>query len=49
MILKCTCIHKDQDELHGKGNRVYNVLKTPAARCTVCGKERNVDKPKATK
>lgn len=24
MIIKCTCVHKAQDEFHGKGNRVAN-------------------------
>ena len=45
MIKKCTCEHKDQDQMHGKGNRVHNpVNKDPKAikwRCTVCKNERD--------
>lgn len=43
MIKKCAnCgnIKHTQDELHGKGNRVHNVISTPTMiekRCTVCG------------
>ena len=38
MILKCDCKHKDQDKLHGTGNRVHNLCKeNKYARCTVCG------------
>ena len=41
MILPCDCIHKDQDELNGKGKRVHNSCKKGVfARCTVCGKEK---------
>lgn len=42
MILPCNCIHSKQDELHGKGNRVFNKLKKDPGggsqkyRCTVC-------------
>lgn len=41
MIKKCTCKHEDQDQMHGKGNRVHNPTKedrsTPSKwRCTVC-------------
>ena len=40
MIKKCTCDHKSQDELHGKGNRVMNATAKapPTYRCTVCGR-----------
>lgn len=37
MIIKCTCNHKAQDELNGKGMRVANTG-TKEVRCTVCGK-----------
>lgn len=46
MIKKCVvCGNKrhSQDELHGVGNRVFNVfkhkLKGLVGRCTVCGRE----------
>lgn len=44
-IIKCTCEHKGQDELHGAGMRVHTKIKQREAnnkmwRCTVCGKER---------
>lgn len=39
MILPCTCIHAEQDKLHGKGRRVHNETKT-SARCTVCKNEK---------
>jgi len=47
MILPCICQHKQQDELHGKGNRVHNKCKrrvpgwTPW-RCTVCGRVQEI-------
>lgn len=41
MIRTCSCKHKAQDELHGLGQRVYNVVPrkdgASEARCTVCG------------
>ena len=51
-ILKCTCEHKVQDELHGKNKRVMNPTlrdnpQTKADityRCTVCLKERKKKK-----
>jgi len=36
MIDKCTCKHKDQDEIHGAGMRAFTVG-NKEARCTVCG------------
>lgn len=41
MIMKCDCINKMQDELHGPGMRVHNKMVTPKTgkqeyRCTVC-------------
>lgn len=49
MILPCTCIHPAQDAFHGKGNRVHNLLKKPAARCTVCKQEKAIkNEQKAT-
>lgn len=44
MIIKCNCVHKAQDKLHGQGNRVGNELKSKGPgfpteyRCTVCEK-----------
>lgn len=35
-IKKCTCVHKEQDELHGKGNRVHNPNGKGDYKCTVC-------------
>ena len=35
-ILKCNCEHKSQDELYGKGMRVFN-KSTKGLRCTICG------------
>lgn len=44
MIAPCTCQHKYQDEVYGKGLRVHNPCKYNKAadlksglRCTVCG------------
>lgn len=46
MKINCTCKHKGQDKLHGKGVRIANPAKPtatrPTARCTVCGKEKEV-------
>lgn len=49
-ILKCTCRHAGQDELHGAGMRVHNRAGVSGRkkaseddvvyRCTVCSKER---------
>lgn len=39
MIIKCTCEHKGQDELHGKKNRVHNPCSKGYQRCTVCLKQ----------
>jgi len=42
MVVKCTCVHKEQDRLHGDGMRVANPLKPMKSmpiteyRCTVC-------------
>lgn len=42
MIKKCTCQNQGQDDLHGRGQRVFNEVKYPNGsaeiRCTVCGK-----------
>jgi hypothetical protein len=40
-VMKCTCQHEDQDEIHGKGRRVFNSLpkekdRPQEYRCTVC-------------
>lgn len=43
IIKECSCEHEEQDKLHGKGKRVFNVLQKDKnsnnARCTVCGKQ----------
>ncbi len=40
-LMKCSCTHKAQDELHGKNMRVFNRTQkgtagVPEYRCTVC-------------
>ena len=41
-IVKCTCVHAEQDRLHGAGMRVANACAAKAGslehRCTVCSK-----------
>jgi hypothetical protein len=45
-ISNCSCKHEDQDNLHGKQERVMNHTSTKVPegsveiRCTVCGKEK---------
>lgn len=42
VMKQCNCESKFQDELYGKGMRVYNVREGKGngkARCTVCGRE----------
>lgn len=42
-ILPCNCESKFQDELYGKGKRLYNVSqgkKKNEAKCTVCGNKK---------
>lgn len=48
--VKCTCVHEQQDALHGKGIRLMNALKTKdpkdprrEVRCTVCSKIHTID------
>lgn len=36
-IMSCNCKHEDQDSLHGKGKRVFNVKTTGGYNCTACG------------
>jgi hypothetical protein len=49
-ILPCNCVHKGQDDLHGKGNRVFNEELRGAnsnersMKCTVCGNTKHVKK-----
>lgn len=41
-VMKCNCQHESQDELYGKGMRLFNectVNGKDGYRCTVCGKE----------
>ena len=50
MISNCTCKHEVQDKFYGKGRRVFNSAPGKSRafpnryRCTVCGKEKNVEK-----
>lgn len=42
VMKQCNCESKFQDELYGKGMRVYNIREGKGngkARCTVCGRE----------
>lgn len=41
MIIRCVCIHNDQDRLHGLGLRVANYMKKDPdkVRCTSCKAE----------
>lgn len=46
-IIPCSCTHKDQDAMYGKGNRVHNRAggkggESRKYTCTVCVKERTV-------
>lgn len=39
--IKCTCVHPYQDQLYGKGNRIFTTSTKGIPivdRCTVCGK-----------
>ena len=37
-IMACGCTHQNQDELYGKGMRLWNRLgDSDSYRCTVCG------------
>lgn len=37
-IMACSCQHPSQDELYGKGMRLWNRLgESDSYRCTVCG------------
>ena len=42
-ILTCTCSHAGQDEMYGKGRRLFNPTgknqTSDNYRCTICGKE----------
>lgn len=40
VIVPCKCVHADQDQLHGSGQRVHNRGKK-MQRCTVCGLEKH--------
>ena len=48
MIIRCVCVHTDQDRLHGLGHRVANQLKKDPdkVRCTVCKTEIYIRTPK---
>lgn len=37
-IMQCSCTHQSQDEMYGKGMRLWNQLgDSDSYRCTVCG------------
>lgn len=39
-IRRCSCNHRQQDEMHGQGNRVMNTTaKDGMLRCTVCSRD----------
>lgn len=43
MLQRCMCYHEEQDNLYGKGVRVFNICSRTGknkgyARCTVCEK-----------
>lgn len=46
MISTCTCTHKGQDKIHGKGRRVHNKTNNEGYRCTVCKNEKGKIFPK---
>jgi hypothetical protein len=50
MLMKCSCRHTGQDNLHGEGIRVFNkVSKENSFRCSVCKTEKGAgttDDPK---
>jgi hypothetical protein len=49
MIIRCTCVHSEQDRLHGFGHRVANLIKAvDKVRCTVCKTEVNINSPMQT-
>lgn len=43
LIRKCTCDHKDQDEMYGNRMRVHTPTEK-GYRCTVCLNHKNVDR-----
>ncbi len=50
MVSSCSCQHPYQDSLYGRGNRVFNMMKSPASyRCTVCSKTKTVAVTKENK
>lgn len=38
LVKACVCTSKYQDERYGKGNRLHNLSKDGASRCTQCGR-----------
>lgn len=39
-VKKCTCESDFQDQVYGKGNRLFNLKEgSTKGHCTVCGKE----------
>lgn len=48
-IKKCSCPHTSQDELNGKGMRVFNLNAKGNWRCSVCTKEVSGEREAATK
>lgn len=45
-IKPCTCQHKQQDAMYGKGNRVKNQTQSGNYRCSVCGNIEGISKKK---
>lgn len=43
LVRKCSCEHDAQDQMHGKGQRVWNETHN-GYRCTACGKSESVAK-----
>ena len=46
-VRKCDCHNQYQDEVYGKGNRLFNIGIGGRFRCTVCG--RTITKEMKTK
>ena len=46
-VFKCVCQHEGQDEIYGKGMRLFNARgkeeKLDGYRCTVCGRTLSKD------
>lgn len=38
MVKRCDCENEYQDKMYGKGNRIHNLTKVGAYRCSICTK-----------